>query len=213
MFKAPHFNLSAKLGVFVLTISVFPLLVVGLLSYNVARYVSEELVTHYVRSTLAQQTDYLDLILRQIESLMGSVSGVDTIKSALDGEYDPDDDYQRLATQAEIGYILNRFIDLDGLVSIDIFGNNGARYHVGDTLDSTQINQAVLDDLLAKASTAGDRVLWAGIEDNVTVRSSHPQVLAAARQLTIVDPRTLEERPVGLLLVQFSVERLYRYFS
>jgi signal transduction histidine kinase/CheY-like chemotaxis protein len=213
MRKPPPFNLSTKLVLFVLSISVLPLLVVGLLAYNVARQVSEQQVTQYAQALLAQQTDYLDLILRQTESLIGSVSGVDTIKSALDETYDPSDNYRRLATQAEIGYILNRFIDLDGLVSIDIIGNNGARYHVGDTLDSTELNQAVLDNLLARAGSATGGVLWAGLEDNITVRSSHPHVLTAAKELTIVDPSTLDERPVGLLLVQFSVERLYDYFS
>jgi two-component system, sensor histidine kinase and response regulator len=211
--KLPPLNLSAKLGLFVFAISVIPLLMIGLLSYNVARRVSEEQVTQYTEASLAQQTDYLDLILQQIEALIGSVSGVDAIKIALDETYDPDDDYRRLATQAEIGYILNRFVNLKGLVGIDIFGHNGARYHVGDTLDTEEVNQRVLDALQTRVTGAKDAVVWAGVEDNITIRSSHPQVLTAAKQLTIVDPSTLEERPVGLLLVHFSVESLYDYFS
>ena len=213
MRRVPPLNLSAKLGLFVFAISVCPLLVVGLLSYNVARQVSEGQATQYTQALLAQQTDYVDLILRQIESLIGSVSGVDAIKSALDESFNPNDDYRRLATQAEIGYILNRFVDLEGLVGIDIFGTNGARYHVGDTLDSEDVNQPVLDALWVGAKNAGGAVLWAGIEDNVTVRSSQPQVLTAAKELTIVDPSTLEDRSVGLLLVHFSVDHLYDHFS
>ena len=213
MRRVPSLNLSAKLGLFVFAISVCPLLVVGMLSYNVARQVSEGQATQYTQALLAQQTDYVDLILRQIESLIGSVSGVDAIKSALDESYNPSDDYRRLATQAEIGYILNRFVDLEGLVGIDIFGTNGARYHVGDTLDSADVNQPVLDALWASAKNTGGAVLWAGIEDNVTVRSSQPQVLTAAKELTIVDPSTLEDRSVGLLLVHFSVDHLYDHFS
>ncbi|MFN8467182.1 MAG: ATP-binding protein [Caldilineaceae bacterium] len=213
MRRVPPLNLSAKLGLFVFAISVCPLLVVGLLSYNVARQVSEGQATQYTQAVLAQQTDYLDLILRQIESLIGSVSGVDAIKSTLDESYNPNDDYRRLATQAEIGYILNRFVDLEGLVGIDIFGTNGARYHVGDTLDSEEVNQEVLDALWAGAKDTGGAILWAGVEDNVTVRSSQPQVLTAAKELTIVDPSTLEDRVVGLLLVHFSVEHLYDHFS
>ena len=84
MRRVPPLNLSAKLGLFVFAISVCPLLVVGLLSYNVAQQVSEGQATQYNQALLEQQTDYVDLILRQIESLIGSVSGVDTIKSALD---------------------------------------------------------------------------------------------------------------------------------
>ncbi len=213
MRRVPPLNLSAKLGLFVFAISVCPLLVVGLLSYNVAQQVSEGQATQYNQALLEQQTDYVDLILRQIESLIGSVSGVDTIKSALDESFNPNDDYRRLATQAEIGYILNRFVDLEGLVGIDIFGTNGARYHVGDTLDSADVNQQVLDALWVGAKDTGTAILWAGIEDNVTVRSSQPQVLTAAKELTIVDPNTLEDRPVGLLLVHFSVDHLYDHFS
>ena len=167
MRRVPPLNLSAKLGLFVFAISVCPLLVVGLLSYNVARQVSEGQATQYTQALLAQQTDYVDLILRQIESLIGSVSGVDAIKSALDESFNPNDDYRRLATQAEIGYILNRFVDLEGLVGIDIFGTNGARYHVGDTLDSEDVNQPVLDALWD--------LVWAGevTNDSFTPLRAH----------------------------------------
>jgi len=211
--RVPPLTLSAKLGLFVLSISVIPLFVSALLSFTVARQVSERQVTQYTQALLAQQTDYLDLILRQINALIGSVSGVDTIKAALEETFDPEDDYRRLATQAEIGYILNRFVDLEGLVAIDIFGDNGARYHVGDTLDTEEVNEDVLASLWSEARAAGGAVLWAGVEDTITVRSSHPKVLTAAKELTSVDPRTLEDRPIGLLLVHFSVEHLHHYFS
>ena len=53
MRRVPPLNLSAKLGLFVFTISVCPLLVVGLLSYNVARQVSEGQATQYTQALLA----------------------------------------------------------------------------------------------------------------------------------------------------------------
>ena len=84
---------------------------------------------------------------------------------------------------------------------------------MGDTLDSTDVNRTVYDQLSAQARAAKGAVVWAGVEDNITAQSSLPKVLTAAKELTIVDPRTLEERRIGLLLVHFSIERLYDYFS
>ena len=211
-FHAP--NLTVQLGLFVLLVSVLPLLVVGLLSYNTARTVIERQVSGYSQALIVQQTDYLDLILRQIETLMANVAGVDTIKTALSDDFDPKDDYARLATNAEIGYILNRFLNLNGLIAIDIFAENGAHFHVGRYVERRRNRHHCPGGPPSRARrVAGDVVLWAGVEDNVSQASSYHKVLTAAKELTVVDPETLQERSVGILLVHYSVDSLYNYFS
>jgi len=206
-------SLSGKLGLFVLLISVIPLAVVGYLSYMVSRNVIEQQVSHYTQALVVQQTDYLDLILDQIAALIAGVGGIDTIKAALDTEYNPDGDYTRLTTQAEIGYILNRFVNLKGLVGIDIFGANGAHYHVGDTLNTEGVDETALADLARRAHGVGKTVLWAGAEDNVNLNSTHAKVLTVAKELTSIDPVTLKDRTLALLLVHYSLESLHDYFS
>ena len=101
-------NLISRLGIFVLLASVLPLLLVGVITYNVSRTVIEREVTSYSQALVNQQADYLDLILHQLSALLANVSGVDAIRDALQSEYDPDDYFTRLSTNTEIGNILNR---------------------------------------------------------------------------------------------------------
>ncbi|MBK8046807.1 MAG: HAMP domain-containing protein [Anaerolineales bacterium] len=206
-------NLGAKLALFVLAISVIPMLMVGLISENIASRVIETQNSQYTTSLVAQETDYVDLILQQIQALIVGISGVDDIRDALLAPYSPTDNYQRLATQAKIGYILNRYINLKGIVGIDIFTESGAHFHVGDTLAAQEINDPVLAALGERARQADGAIVWAGVEDNVHRDSAQPQLLTTARQITVMDPATRQEKPGGLLLVHYSPEELHNYFS
>jgi two-component system sensor histidine kinase/response regulator len=208
-------NLITRLGIFVLLASVLPLLLVGVITYNVSRTVIEREVNHYSQALVKQQADYLDLILRQLSALLANVSGVDAIRDALQDEYDPDDYFTRLSTNTEIGNILNPFIALQGsgLISIDIFGVNGAHYHVGDTLDISNIDDATLDELWRRSATAANDILWAGIERNVNSSSTYEYVITVARQLRVTNAATLREEPLALVIVNYDVDSLYSYFS
>ncbi len=86
---------------------------------------------------MVEQKNHLKLTLEEVESLITNISGVEDIRNAVDdeGQYDPKDTYTRLATHAQIGYILSGYTGLRDLVSIDIFTPGGAHYHVGDTLN------------------------------------------------------------------------------
>lgn len=59
--------------------------------------------------------------LKEIESLIANISGVEDISTALSQEDSLQNDYDKLRLQAKIGYILNGYINIEGLESIDIF--------------------------------------------------------------------------------------------
>src|SRR5205814_432019 len=118
--------------------------------------------------------------------------------------YDPADNYARLSMQARIGYILNGYVNIKGLVSIEILAQNGAQYHVGDTLDVGSPRRAVLDDLRRKAAASTRPVYWAGLVDNVNGNSRFPTVITAAKVIYGFRPETSEQTPLGLLLVNYS---------
>src|SRR6185436_7936622 len=108
-------------------------------------------------------------------------SGVEGISTGLATPFDPADNYARLSMQARIGYILNGYVNIKGLVSIDIFSRSGAQYHVGDTLDVGRRRLDVLNALRVQAAASPRPVYWAGIVDNVNGNSRHPRVISAAK--------------------------------
>jgi len=211
--KTPRLNINQKFFAYLMLVSILPLIIVGLLSYEVARNTLKEEASKYTIALLNDQREYLDLQLDQIESLLANISGVEEIRNTLEDKEAGSDVYANLLTQARIGYILNGYSDLKGLVSIDIFTIDGAHYHVGDTLNIEDIRTDTRDNLFAEALQSDQLVLWAGIEENVNANSSHDQVVSAAKVLKRVNRDLLQEEPVALFLVNYSADYLYRHFS
>jgi diguanylate cyclase (GGDEF)-like protein/PAS domain S-box-containing protein len=206
-------NLTQKFIVFLILISILPMLVVGITSYRVSRKVLLEDASNYMLELVDNQSDYLDLVVKQAEDLILNISGVETIIESLDDQHAPEKGYASLATQARIGYILNNYSSMEGLVSIDIFTLGGAHYHVGDTLDVSSIRLDLEEKIYQEAQQGPRRTVWIGIEDNVNSNSSFRKVITGATILTRTDLTTLLPKPVGLLLVNYSPDYLYDHFA
>lgn len=190
-----------------------PLLIIGVSSYRAASQVLREEAARYTAGLVTNQQDYLNLQLAQVESLIANLSGVEEITNVL-GDKDPSDDaYTNLATQAQIGYILSGYSNLQGLVSIDIFTTNGDHYHVGDTLNIDNIRDDIKDRIFAEALESDELVYWAGVEDNVNANSHYEKVVKAAKVLTRVNRTTLQQEPVALIIVNYSIDYLYDHFN
>lgn len=207
-------TLALNLVFFLLLTSILPLLVLGIISDNVSRSVIERDVSEYTHAMVHAQADYLDVLFQEIESLIINISGVDDIKDAIDDATASPNEYTRLATHAQIGYILSGYSGVKGVVSLDIFTPGDAHYHVGDTLNVKHINLPLLETMKVDIQDADDTlVTWFGISDNVNSNSSYKKVITAARLLKTIDPITLDEKSGALLLVNYSVESLYDHFS
>ena len=64
-----------------------------------------------------------------VESLVANLSGNDEINTAMSSDTSKSS-YDKLTTQAKIGYILSGYTNLKGLVSIDIFSNDNTHYRL-----------------------------------------------------------------------------------
>lgn len=211
--QLPTPSLTIQLLLFLFGVSVLPLILVGLTSYNASRSVIQEEVSNYTLTLMVEQKKYLELILEQVESLIANISSVEEIKEVLDDEQNPSDDYTRLATQARIGYILNGYTNLKGLASIDIFTTNNVHYHVGDTLNIQNINQETRERIFEEAKAAGDFVLWTGVEENINTNSTFKKVITAAKIFKTREQNdSLKEKVIALLLINYSTDSLYEHF-
>lgn len=206
-------NMTAKLVLFLLTVSVIPLMILGLISYRTSRNVIQKDVSNYTLALVIEQKAYLELLLQSVESLIANVSSVEDIKNVLNDETLPTDNYTQLATHAQIGYILNGYLNLKGLVSIDIFTNGGNHYHVGDTLNTENYDHNMLNRIYTEAIKTKRLVLWTGVENNININSTYKKVVTAVKVFHVIDPETFQEKPIALLLVNYSTDSLYDHFS
>ena len=211
--KRFRINITQKFVIYMIAISIIPLVAVGMRSYAVSDAILQEEAARFSAAAVIHHRDYLDLQLEQIESLIANISGVEEITNALDDEEAAGDAFTNLATQARIGYILNGYSNLRGLVSIDIFAVNGTHYHVGDTLDVSNIRTEVLDDIFARAVASDEIVLWSGVEENVNTNSAYERVLTAAKAIRRANPESMQSEPVALFLVNVQLDEVYDYFN
>lgn len=206
-------RLLRKYIAFLLLIAIVPILFIGLISYQISSQTLEQVEQSFAAELLQHERDVLDMQLSQVENLIGNISGVEVITQALDDRDRKPDTYTNLATQAQIGYILNGYLHLKGLVSIDLFSEGGNHYHVGDTLDVAEIRNDSKERIRQLALQQPNSTYWVGVTPNVNRASKHSLVISAARMLTMIDRKTLKQRPLGLLLVNYSIDHLYEIFA
>ena len=205
-------GITGRLIIYLALIGVLPPLVVGMVSYHVSQGIVRREMQRHTEQLLQAQIDYLEAQVEQVEGLIGNILGVETITEIVGRRGGKLDTYDQLATQARIGYLLNGYMDLRGLVSIDIFTSDARHYHVGDTLDVRSIDEARRDALFAAVARRPDETLWAGAETNVNGKSRVPRVIAAARAINAFDGTEQGSRVAGLLLVSQDVNYLHATF-
>ena len=205
-------GIIGRLIIYLALIGVLPPLLVGMVSYHVSQGIVRKEMQRHTEQLLQAQIDYLEAQVEQVEGLIGNILGVETITDIVGRRGGELDTYDQLATQARIGYLLNGYMDLRGLVSIDIFTSDDRHYHVGDTLDVHSIDEAQRDALFAAVARDPDETVWAGAETNVNGKSRVPRVIATARAINAFDGAEQGSRVAGLLLVSQDVNYLYAAF-
>lgn len=206
-------SLTKKFVFFLLVTSILPLIVVGITSFEISKAIIQEEVRQYTEALMDKQKDYMELLLEEVESLIANISSIEDIKNIVVDESPLPDDYTNLATQAKIGYILSGYSNLKGLVSIDVFTLGGMHYHIGDTLNVKEIRHDLKTDIQAQTIASKRGITWTGIEDNINVNSTQQKVITAAKVFKKFDLHDLQEKPIGLLVVNYSVDYFYDQFS
>ncbi|MDO9224441.1 MAG: ATP-binding protein [Pseudomonadota bacterium] len=206
-------NLIQRFITYLLLLGVLPLLAVGGISIQLSRSALESEARGYVTQELKDKRALLDVQMAQIEALIANISGVEEITDVLSVDSAAPDTYTRLATQARIGYVLNNYLNLQRLVSIEIFTLSGNHYHVGETLDVGNIDTAARDRLIQETRTHSRNIYWAGIRPNVNGNSKHRSVLVATRMIYRLNRETSRQEPVALLVVNYAANYIRHQFA
>ena len=205
----PSLNILQKYILFLMIVSVIPLFITGLVSFQISHQVIMNETSRYTTELMYSQKQNLELEVEQIKALMANVLSVEAITNTFENRPGNSDAFSDLSTQAQIGYILNGYSSLRGLVSIDLFSMDGKHFHVGDTLNTRDTRSQVLERLHQRLGEASSGTVWIGVEENVNANSAYPLVLTAAQQIPRRNPGSPEERLAGLILVNYNLNTLY----
>ncbi len=209
--QIPHLNITQKLLIYLVLTTIIPLLAIGILSYNLSKTIIINEASQFTTELMTEKKIMMELIMKEIESLIANVSGNDDIKNSI--SIRSTNAYDRLSTHAKIGYILSGYINLKGLTAIDIFSVKGDHYHVGETLNIHDIRQDLVDRLLREAMQSKKTVFWAGVEESVNRSSLNRRVITAVKIFKSMDMTSLQEKAIGLLVVSYNVDVFYDYFN
>ncbi|OQX36577.1 MAG: hypothetical protein B0D96_03855, partial [Candidatus Sedimenticola endophacoides] len=113
-------TITGKFAIFMVLIGVVPLLTAGIVAYQSAKQALVEGALKEQLHILSGYQDNLVLIQEQIESLIANISGVEAITNALRKPRREVTNYEQLATEVQVGYILNGYLNIKGLVSIHV---------------------------------------------------------------------------------------------
>jgi len=170
-------------------------------SFQTSSSVLQVVSDQQVRKTLEEKRRFVLAVLDEVESLIANVSGQDALKAVLARPLGDMSDYDTLSTQAKIGYILSGYINLKGLVSIDVLTRGGTSFHVGDTLAMAGTRGPLVRKLFDEAATAATSVYWSGLEDNINANSSYPKVINAVKRIS---SRTGDPQDDTLMVVSYD---------
>jgi len=209
-------SISTRLLSYLLLAGIVPLVLLGVSSFEISRRI---IIRQAGEFHLQQMTDlraYLSLYADQIESLSANVAGNEAIGEALKVSTTHEkrlaDSFSLLTTHAQIGYILNSYVRVKGLVSIDLFSTDEKHFHVGDTLDVRDVDNERVHSMLLEAQENPTPVCWRGIEENLNRASTQKHVLTMTRVVRYYEPQSGASEVVGLLVVNMDANEVIQSF-
>ena len=207
-------NITGKLVGYLLIAGIVPLLVYGISAFYVARSIVIEQASNSHLRIASDVARYFQLYRNQVEDLAASVAGNDAVIEALhDVDQQAASSYATLNARAQIGYLLNNFVRVKGLVSIDLFSLKGKHFHIGDTLNVSEVGMAAVNQMMHESESVQGAAFWRGIEDNINTTSTHKKVITLTRLIQYFSTQTGKNQTMGLLVVNLNNEVLQGYFE
>jgi signal transduction histidine kinase len=207
-------NITAKLVGYLLVAGIVPLLVFGISAFQIAREIVIGQAGDYHLRLVSDFATYVDLYRNQVEDLAANIAGNDALARALNAaDQQSASTYEALNTKAQIGYLLNSFVRVKGLVSLDLFTLQGKHFHIGETLNASTFEQASVRQMMQDSEAASSGVFWRGSEDNINRTSPQLKVIVLTRMIAQYDPtETGSNTAVGLLVINLNDEIFRDYF-
>ncbi len=206
-------NLVQKYILFLLTLSVIPLLMVGAVGYNVAYSLFKTESQRTTQHSLADQTAYFDLYFSQVNSVMTNIVNTSVVQRVVEGSNHSTSAEVLNFQQQELRVSLQDYLSLEGLTSVDFYSAQGEHYHVGEALGALNTRSDLRDALMVKALQSHFEETWSGVEHNPEPYAFHHHVLTTARVLLRPAQIGAPVTVAGVLVVTHDLTMLMKHIS
>jgi signal transduction histidine kinase/DNA-binding response OmpR family regulator len=207
-----RFNITVKLLGYLLVAGIVPLTVLGFSALEISRRIVLEQAQSENVQVLGGFSSFLSLYHDQIEDLATNIAGNEAVGGALRNADEPNSSgYDALNTRAQIGYALNNYVRVKGLVSLDLFSAGGSHFHVGETLNTSTVPPELASELLKQATQSVSSSFWRGIGPNINKSSRTGQVTSVLRVIRHFSPKSGKYDTVGVLVISLSDDIMKEY--
>ncbi len=204
---ARRFNITAKMLGYLLAVSILPLMLLGATAFEISKRIVIAQAEAENARLVGSFSAYLRLYNDQVEDMAANIAGNAAIGQALRrADAHAASGFENLETRAQMGYILNSYVRVRGLVSIDLFSVRGEHFHVGEPLAVDSVTKEQSNALLKEAVVAKSPTRWRGIDDNLNPGSQQKQVISVVRAIQHFSPVSGKSDVVGLLVISLSDE-------
>ena len=207
-----RFNITVKLLAYLLVAGIVPLTVLGFSALEISRRIVLEQAQSENIQVLGGFGSFLSLYHDQVEDLATNIAGNEAVGGALRNADEPDSSgFDALNTRAQIGYALNNYVRVKGLVSLDLFSAGGVHFHVGETLNTSTVAPEVAGELLKEATQSAASSVWRGIGPNINSSSQFAQVTSVLRPIRHFSPKSGKYDTAGLLVISLNDDIMKEY--
>jgi signal transduction histidine kinase len=205
-------NIAGRMLGYMLVASILPLALLGVTAFET----SKRLVTEQAEAENARLAgsfvSYLQLYYSQVEDMAANISGNEAIGAALRRSTEnANNTYDSLEARANMGRMLNNYVRVVGMVSIDVFSTSGAHFHVGETLKSEKVDPQQIAAILKEAKASDTSILWRGIDKNINGGGVQVNAISVVRTIEHFSPLTGRSDTVGLLVIALSNDIMLAY--
>ena len=207
-------NITVKMLGYLLAASIVPLVLLGVTAFEIAQHIVVQQAESENARLVGSFSSYLKLYNEQVEDLAANIAGNEAVALALRASDEHvSDTFSALEMRANMGRILNSYVRVKGLVSIDVFSIGGMHFHVGETLNVTQVDRARLERLTQEARFAASPVVWRGVDDNLNTGSQQAKVVTLTRAIKLFSAATGRSDVAGLLVISLNDEIMRSYLQ
>jgi hypothetical protein len=209
-----HLNVTAKMVGYLLVASLVPLVLLGFSAFEISKRIVVEQAESQNARLLGGFTSYFKLYDDQINDMAANIAGNEAIGLSLrradEGQVNA---FDRLEMRSNMGRLLNSYVRVKGLVSIDVFSLGGLHFHVGETLNVSEVSLAQITQLLQEALASKAPTLWRGVNDNLNTGSQQRKVISVVRAIKYYSAQTGNSDTVGLLVINLNDEIMRTYLQ
>jgi len=193
-------------------ISFIPLSILGYVALHISYTGIKELSNSYIYHYITEKKKRVNLFCRDLETIINNIADLNETKILLSSHSSA---LRNSELQKQIKSEIIRSPLYEGIISVDIFNQEGIVTHVGMPIRHDNLNVYLQKSLIQSVLETKKDVYWVAIQDCIYNTRHHNKVLSGIKPIwfTKKTDSNIHKKSPGFLLLQFDIKIFYNEFN